>query len=209
MQDSMVTLGVTGTMGAGKTTICNMFSELGVEVIDADKVSHQLMEPFRPLWWTLTEYFGQGIIDRDTSTIDRIKLGFIVFNDCFLLQKLNLLMHPLIMKQIKYQLRQLQENEVRMVVLDAPLLIEVGLQSAVDKVLVVLIEKKNRLARLKNRNPQLTDREIIQRSCSQMSQEEKQKYADYVIDNNGKLKKTRQQVDVVFHDLVDRIKVHG
>ena len=194
----MITLGVTGIMGAGKTTVCNMFHEFGIKTINADMVAHRLISPFGQMWWALSEYFGQGIIDRDTAEIDRQKLGAIVFGDYFLLQKLNILMHPFIIKEIKYQLRQLQESGARMVVLDAPLLIEVGLNSSVDKVLVVLIEQSNRLVRLHSRDPQLTSQHIIQRSCHQMSQEVKQRYADFVIDNNGNLQKTRKQVNLIF-----------
>lgn len=204
-----MTLGVTGIMGAGKTTVCNMFHEFGIKIIDADMVAHQLISPFGQMWWALSEYFGQGIIDRDTAEIDRRKLGAIVFGDYFLLQKLNILMHSPIIKEIKYQLRQLRESGARMAVLDAPLLIEVGLHSSVDRVLVVVIEQSNRLVRLRRRDPQLTGQDIIQRSCNQMSQEVKQKYADFVIDNNGNLQKTREQVNVIFKDLMeDRTEIH-
>lgn len=207
--EAMITLGVTGIMGAGKTTVCNMFHEFGIKIIDADMVAHRLISPFGPMWWALSEYFGQGIIDRDTAEVDRQKLGAIVFGDYFLLQKLNILMHPFIIKEIKYQLRQLHETGARMAVLDAPLLIEVGLHSSVDKVLVVLIEQSNRLVRLQRRDPQLTSQDIIQRSCNQMSQEVKQRYADFVIDNNGNLQKTRKQVNLIFKDLMKKqTKIH-
>lgn len=198
----MVTLGVTGTMGSGKTTICAMFGKLGVKIIDADIVAHQLMGPFGPVWWSLCEYFGLGIVDRNTDEIDRAKLGTIVFENSFLLQKLNSLVHPLIIKEIKYQLRQLRKGGAKFAVLDAPLLIEAGLHNFVDKILVVLIEQRNRLARLQKRDPQLTSRQIIQRSCNQMDQEAKQRYADFVIDNNGRLEETQRQVYSVFENLM-------
>lgn len=199
----MITLGVTGIMGAGKTTVCNMFREFGIKIIDADMVAHQLISPFGQMWWVLSGYFGQGIIDRDTSEIDRQKLGAIVFGDYFLLQKLNILMHPFITKEIKYQLRKLQESGARMAVLDAPLLIEVGLHSSVDKVLVILTEQSNRIARLRSRDHQLTRKDIIKRTCHQISQEVKQRYADFVIDNNGNLQMTRNQVKLIFKELMD------
>ena len=151
----------------------------------------------------------KGIIDKDTAEIDRKKLGAIVFEDYFLLHRLNILMHPLIIKEIKYQLRQLQQSGARMAVLDAPLLIELGLHNSVDRVLVVLIEQSNRLVRLRSRNPQLTSQDIIQRSCHQMSQDHKQKYADFLIDNNGNLQKTRKQVKIIFKDLMEnQTKIH-
>ena len=205
----MITLGVTGIMGAGKTTVCNMFYEFGSKIIDADMVAHQIISPFGQMWWILSEYFGQGIIDRDTSEIDRQKLGAIVFGDYFLLQKLNILMHPFIIKEINYQLRKLRESGARMAVLDAPLLIEAGLHSSVDKVLVVVTEQSNRVIRLRIRDPQLTNQGIIQRTRNQMSQEVKQRYADFVIDNNGNLQRTRKQVKVIFQKLMEgQPKIH-
>ena len=202
MGKGVITLGITGTMGSGKTTICNMFHRFGAKVIDADKVAHQLMAPFGPVWWTLCEYFGAGIVRRNSAEIDRVKLGSIVFADHFFLRKLNALVHPLIVKEIKYQLEQTEKAGTRIVVLDAPLLIEVGLHGFVDKVVVVLIGQKNRMVRLRKRNPQLTSLQIIQRSCNQMSQESKQKYADFAINNNGNLEKTQRQVYEIFQKVI-------
>ena len=205
----MVALGVTGIMGSGKTTICSMFRQLGAKVIDADMVAHQLMAPFGSVWWALCEYFGPGIVGQNTAEIDRAKLGSIVFGDYFLLQKLNSLVHPLIIKEMKYQLRQLRKGGAKIAVLDAPLLIEVGLHSFVDKVVVVLIEQSNRMGRLRSRDPQLSSPEIIQRSCRQMSQEAKQRCADFVIDNNGSLEKTQQQVCLIFQNVMEnQAKIH-
>ena len=96
----MVVIGVTGIMGSGKTTVSRMFCELGARVIDADSVARQLMSPFEPGWWNVCEYFGQGIVDRSTSEIDRLKLGSMVFNDPYLLKRLNSLVHPLVIREI-------------------------------------------------------------------------------------------------------------
>lgn len=198
----MITLGVTGIIGSGKTTICNMFQQLGAKVIDADRVSHQLMSPFGPVWWALYEYFGSGIVEPNTDEIDRVKLGAIVFADFFFLQQLNSLVHPVIIREIKCQLKQLLKSRAKIAVLNAPLLIEVGLHNCVDKVVVVSIDQGNQMARLRKRDPQLTASQISQRMGNQMSQEVKQRYADFVIDNNGHLGRTQQQVYAVFQKVI-------
>jgi len=197
-------IGITGVPCSGKTTVSNMFRELGAEVIDADLIGHQLLSPFTPTWQKIRQYFGPGIVDGNTGEIDREKLGSMVFGDHMLLNKLNALMHPLIIEEIRRKLEQLGQGETRAAVLDVPLLIEVGLHEAVDAVIVVMVESHVQLARLRKKNPHLTDLEIDQRIRSQLSQDVKQEYADFIIDNSGDLDKTRQQVYSIFQELMKK-----
>lgn len=194
----MITIGVTGSIGSGKSTVSQMFHEVGAYIIDADLVARQIMAPFGREWWKICEYFGQGIIRSDTGEIDRDRLGAIVFGDFFLLQKLNSLVHPPIVQEIKDRLRTLRASGRRLAIVDAPLLIEAGLHKCVDMVVVVSVEPDIQAARLRNRNPRLTTPKIIQRISSQMSLEARKRYADFVIDNTGCLIKTRQQVLMIF-----------
>ena len=198
----MVTIGITGGIGSGKSTVSRMFSELGVNIIDADDVAREVMSPFKPAWWAVCEYFGQGVVCPDTFEINRVRLGAFVFGNPFFLKKLNSLVHPLIIEEIKDRLRQLSKREVRLAAIDVPLLIEAGLHREVDFVVVVWAEQDIRIARLRNRCPQLATQDIVQRIKSQMSLEEKKKYADFVINNNESLEKTRQQVHTVFRNVM-------
>jgi len=198
----MITIGITGSIGSGKSTVSRMFHELGASIIDADEVAQQQMVPFMPAWWAVCEYFGQGIICPATSRINRAKLGAFVFGDSFLLKKLNSLVHPPIIKEINDQVQQLRRSGVRLAAIDVPLLIEAGLHSDVDFVVVVSVDLKSQIARLHNRYPQLTTREILQRINSQMSLETKKKYADFVINNDESLWKTRQQVRLIFQEVM-------
>lgn len=198
----MITIGITGSIGSGKSTVSRMFHELEGSIIDADEVAQQVMAPFRPAWWAVYEYFGQGLVCPDTSEINRARLGAFVFGDPFLLQKLNSLVHPLIIKEINDRLHQLRSRGVRLAVVDVPLLIEAGLHHDVDFVVVVCAEQDTQIARLRNRYSRLTTQDIIQRIKSQMSLEAKKKYADFVINNNESLGKTRQQVHRVFREVM-------
>jgi len=198
----MITIGITGSIGTGKSTVSRMFHELGVSIIDADEVAQQVMAPFRPAWWAVCEYFGQGLVCPDTSEINRASIGTFVFGDPFLLQKLNSLVHPLIIKEINDRLHQLRDGGVVLAAVDVPLLIEAGLQHDVDFIVVVCAEQDTQIARLRNRYPQLTTQDIIKRIKSQMSLETKKKYADFLINNNESLGETRQQVHRVFRDVM-------
>ena len=200
----MMVIGITGSIGSGKSTVSGMFRELGARVIDADKVAQEVMAPFEPGWWAVYEYFGQGIVCPETSEIDRARLGSLVFGDPLFLRKLNSLVHPLILRRIEELLQQLRDQGTKVAVVDAPLLIETGLHRRVDVVLVVWVERDIQIARLKSRQPQMAMSEIVQRINSQMSLEEKKKYADFVIDNNQSLEKTRQQVELIFQTIVKR-----
>ncbi|MGA1875089.1 MAG: dephospho-CoA kinase [bacterium] len=200
----MIVIGITGVPCSVKTTVSNMFRELGAEVIDADLIGHQLLSPFTPTWRKIRQYFGPGIVDNNTGEIDREKLGSMVFRDHMLLNKLNALMHPLIIEEIRRKLEQLGQGETRAAVLDVPLLIEVGLHKAVDAVIVVTVKSHVQLARLRKKNPHLTDLEIDQRMRSQLNQDVKQEYADFIIDNSGDLDKTRQQVYSTFQELMKK-----
>jgi len=200
----MMVIGITGSIGSGKSTVSGMFRELGARVIDADKVAQEVMAPFEPGWWAVYEYFGQGIVCPETSEIDRARLGSLVFGDPLFLRKLNSLVHPLILRRIEELLQQLRDQGTKVAVVDAPLLIETGLHRRVDVVLVVWVERDIQIARLKSRQPQMAMSEIVQRINTQMSLEEKKKYADFVIDNNQSLEKTRQQVELIFQTIVKR-----
>ena len=184
-------LGITGSIGSGKTTIAKMFSRYHFNRIDADEIGHELLKSDK-IKNKLVKIFGNGILGKKKS-IDRKKLGNIVFNDRKKLGKLNSIMHPLIINEIKNQVKEIQEkcgNDAKIIV-DAPLLIETNLRDYVDKIIVVKSDKNKIIKRLNKRFP----REKIERILNaQMPLERKLRHADIVIDNRGDLKNLEKQI---------------
>ena len=184
-------LGITGSIGSGKTTITKMFSKYHYNRIDADEIGHELLKSDK-IKNKLVKIFGNGILDKKME-INRKKLGNIVFNDRKKLEKLNSIMHPLIINEIKNQVKEIQEkcgNDAKIIV-DAPLLLETSLKDYVDMIVVVKSDKNKIIKRLNKRFP----REKIERILNaQMPLERKLRHADIVIDNRGDLKNLEKQI---------------
>ena len=184
-------LGITGSIGSGKTTAARIFSKYHYNGIDADEIGHSLMNN-KKLKNKLIKNFGNEILSRNKS-IDRKKLGNIVFSDNKKLKKLNSIIHPLIINEIKSQIKKIQKKywDDSKIIIDAPLLIETNLKNYVDKVIVVKADKNKIIMRLNKKFP----REKIERILkAQMPLENKLKYADFVIENNGGKKELEKQV---------------
>jgi dephospho-CoA kinase len=184
-------LGLTGSLGSGKSTVAEMFRELaGAAIIDADEITYKLQAPGDAAYGRIVEAFGRGILNAD-GTLDRRKLGAIVFNEEAKRQLLNSIVHPLVHEE---QLRIIKQHSAApLVVLMVPLLYETGMESLADKVAVVTVNESARLERLQLRSDMQAD-EVQRRLRTQMSQEEKARRADFVIDNGGPLDQTRKQV---------------
>ncbi|MCX7625074.1 MAG: dephospho-CoA kinase [Candidatus Sumerlaeaceae bacterium] len=184
-------LGLTGTIGSGKSTVARMIHELsGAPVIDADEIAHRVQLPGGPAFREILNEFGHEIVAPDGS-IDRQKLGEIVFRDEAKLKRLNEIVHPKVRDE---EIRLLEQLRARpLVVFMVPLLLENGLQAKVDRVAVVVTNDSVRRQRLKQRNG-WSDSEIDRRLSAQWSDEEKMAFADFIIDNSGSLDETREQV---------------
>ncbi len=189
-------IGLTGSIGTGKTTAANMFKELGAVVIDADKIAREIVEPQMPAWQHLIDTFGDRVLNPDL-TINRCYLGELVFNDRLSLERLNQITHPLIREEI---CKQIQEQTGEMVIIDAPLLIETGLQEIVDKIIVVTASRDTQIKRLKMRNL-FSDLQIETRIDSQLPLEAKIEKADYIINNNGSILETTIQIKKIWEEL--------
>lgn len=185
-------IGITGNFGAGKTTVARMFKHLGAAVIDADKIAHQLIQPQSKIYKQIVIGFGRDILAG--KRISRKRLARLVFSDTQALRKLNAILHPAIIKIIKKKIRQASRNEI--LVVDAALLIEAGLLSWVDRLIVVNIEPKVQKERLIKKG--FSQEEIERRLSMQIPQKEKTRLADFVIDNNGTMSQTRKQVKGIF-----------
>ena len=196
-------VGLTGGIVGGKSTVASMFRDLGAKIIDADILSHSVILPFKPAWKKIVKLFGEDILRKDL-TINREKLGKIVFADQALLKKLNEITHPEIIKLIKKEInlaRDKTHNQEKILVIDAALIYEAKIDRLMDKIIVVYINEDEQIKRLIKRN-NLSKDEASQRVKSQIPMKEKIKMADYVIDNNDTLDKTKKQVETFWQSLV-------
>src|SRR6185436_10465691 len=195
----MLKVGLTGSIAVGKSHVLGMFAELGCHVIDADKIARDVVAPETEGLKSVVATFGD-VLNND-GTLNRARLGEIVFADEARRQKLNSLLHPLI---IAAQDEQIREVEMRdpdgIVIIDAALLIESGGYKRLDKLIVVFCDPEIELGRLMERDGLSRDAAAA-RINAQMPQEEKKKYADFAIDTSGTLAETRQQVGTVFEQL--------
>lgn len=189
-------IGLTGSFGSGKTTVAKIFKSFGARIIDADRIAHSLFKPGTKNYKSVVRAFGCGIL-RKNKTINRNKLGEIVFSDVSLLRLLNKIVHPDIIRIIKNEIKKHSQG---IVVLDAPLLIEAGFSKSVDRLIVVKLDKKRQIARLLDNTP-LKKQEIVKRINAQMPLQEKVRLADFVIDNNNGVNDTRKQVIAIWKQL--------
>ena len=189
-------LGVTGSFGSGKTFVASLLRKAGAGVIDADNIAHKVIMPSGDAYKRVVAIFGKGIIGR-AKRIDRRKLGSIVFRDKAQLFKLVSILHPEVIKAIK---SRIASHRKRIVVVDAPLLLEAGLKCAVDKVIVVTITRQEQLERLRQKT-QLSTKEMLARIRRQMPLSLKVREADFIIDNSGTKAETKKQVKKVWEVL--------
>ncbi|MBA7707168.1 Dephospho-CoA kinase [subsurface metagenome] len=199
-------VGLTGGIVGGKSTVASMFKDLGAKIVDVDKLGHSVILPHRPAWKKITRLFGKGILQNDL-TIDRGKLGRIVFTNQTLLKKLNEITHPEIIKLIKKEInlaRNKTYNQGKILIVAAALIYEAKIDRLMDKIIAVYIDEDEQIKRLIKRN-NLSKEEALQRIKSQMPMKEKVKMADYVIDNSSSLDETKEQVEKIWKKLVSRI----
>lgn len=188
----MLKVGLTGSIAVGKSFVCEVFREAGFHVLDADATARKVVEPGTPGLEAITREFGDGVLAADGS-LDRAKLGGIVFADAAKRQRLNSIVHPLVIHE---QDRWIAEAEAAepdgVAVIDAALMIESGGYKRFDKLIVVWCRPEVQLERLMLRN-NLSEDEARRRIDAQMPQDEKKKFADYLIDTSDGFEDTRRQ----------------
>lgn len=185
-------IGLTGSIATGKSTIANMFKELNIEVIDADLIAREVVEPGKPAYLEIVKTFGEAILN-ENKELNRKALGQIVFNDEDKRKKLNEIVHPAIRKEMLAQRDKLIELNHPAIVMDIPLIYESGLEDYVEKIIVAYVNEKTQLKRLIERD-QCTKEEALSRINSQINIEEKAKKADAIIDNNGTIEASYKQL---------------
>src|SRR5829696_3262437 len=201
----MLRVGLTGSIGVGKSFVASVFVELGCHVLDADQTAREVVMPGTPGLSALREAFGEEILNPD-GTLNRKELGAVVFNDEILRQRLNSILHPFIMARQDEILNAWEaEDPDGIGIVDAALMIESGGYRRFDKLIVVHCRPEVQLERLMLRD-KLSRDEALRRVNSQMPQEEKQKFADYLIDTSDGFELTRTQIISVHQKLIRVIR---
>jgi dephospho-CoA kinase len=196
----MLRIGLTGGIASGKSTVAARMRERGLSVLNADLLAHRLMEPGQPAYDDVVREFGREVLQAD-STVDRKKLGDIVFRDPTKRERLNQIVHPRVIAAREEQLKQMQAEDPRgIAIVEAALLIENGYYKKLDRLIVCSCRPEQQMERLQARG--LTEEEARQRLNSQLPLEEKLRLADDVLDCSGTLEDTLRQTDV----LVERLR---
>jgi len=196
----MKVIGLTGGIGSGKSTVSRFLEELGAVTIDADKVGHEAFKPGTETWREVVAAFGKEILNPD-GEIDRQKLGKIVFSDSQALARLNQIVHPRIYALVKAKIEDYRRWGV--VVLEAPLLLEVGrpsLADEVDEVWVTVAPEAVVLKRLEKKTG-LSQAQSRARIRSQLPSKERLKHADVVIDTDCRLDELKARVEKLWRRL--------
>ena len=198
----MLRVGLTGSIGVGKTFVAGVFAELGCHVMDADDVAREVVAPGSEALASVVAEFGVKVLQAD-GTLDRKKLGAMVFADPRKRKRLNSLLHPYIIHEQDLRLRAWESNDPKGIgIVDAALMIESGGSKRFDKLIVVYCRPEIQLARLMARN-NFTRQEAEQRISAQMSQQEKLAFADYSIDTSDGFEAARRQTEEIYRELVE------
>lgn len=183
-------IGLTGGIASGKTTVANLFNqEFAIEIVDADIVARQVVEPDTPGLNAITEKFGNQVIQKD-GTLDRAKLREIIFSQPESKAWLNQLLHPMIRKQMLDELTKVKSDYALLVI---PLMVENNLQSLADKILVVDVDEETQIQRTVERD-KVDASQAKSILASQASREQRLAIADYVIKNDAKNQKLLPQI---------------
>jgi len=200
MLSSIILIGLTGGIAAGKSTVARILSERGIPVIDADVIAREQLRPGSPVYSKVLQTFGSTIQTED-GAIDRRKLGAIVFSDTSARKQLEAITHPAIIHAVELQLHQFAKQGITRVCYEASLLVETGRYQQMDLLIVVRAEDAVRLQRLIVRDS-LDPKEAHARLNSQAPQDEKVALADIVIDNSNDIAETRRQIDAAWEQIV-------
>ena len=196
----MLRVGLTGSIAVGKSFVTSVFAELGCRVLDADQTAREVVMPGAAGLKAVVEKFGEGILTPD-GTLDRARMASIVFADEEKRLRLNHILHPFIIARQDEILRAWEREDPNgIAIVDAALMIESGGYRRFDKLIVVHCRSEVQLERLMLRD-KLTLAEAQRRIASQMPQEEKQRYADYLIDTSDGFEPTRERTAEVYKEL--------
>lgn len=193
----MILIGLTGGVATGKSTVAQMFKKRGAVVIDADELAHAMVQPGKPAWQEIVQVFGKQILNPDRS-INRQVLSSIVFSRPAKRRRLERIIHPRVAREQQRLTRAAAtQNPNAVVIYDVPLLFEAGIDTRVDKIVVVAADQKTQIARLRKRNG-LSQAEALRRIRSQIPMQKKCRLADIVLDGAKEKRLLAQDVAKVY-----------
>jgi dephospho-CoA kinase len=202
-QPMSLKIGLTGGVACGKSTVARLFGELGVQVIDADKIVHELYRKGEPVYDELVRRFGKEILDAG-GEIDRRRLAALAFEGGRV-QELNKVVHPAVFVRQQQWLQEIAARQPKAIAMvEAALILEAGGKARYDKIIVVTCRPEQKIARYAERAGIAESQaraEVERRSKAQWSDAEKAAQADYVIDNSGAIELTRRQVERIYTEL--------
>ncbi len=192
-------VGLTGGIGAGKSTVADLFSQKGAVVIRSDELARQVIEPQTPGFQQVIDRFGNDLLNAE-GYIDRAKLAQIVFKDDAALKDLENIIHPLVRSKTNQIIDQHTSETI--IVNEIPLLLEKKMESLFDFLVIVISSEKNRLERLAHRG--LTAEQATARMAKQVSDEQRKAAADFLIVNDGNLDQLEADVEKIWQTLQER-----
>ena len=199
----MLRVGLTGGIACGKSTVARMFAEQGADIVDADVIAHELYRPGQRVYEELVSRFGQEIL-KPEGEIDRAKLASAAF-DGGRVEELNKIVHPAVIRRQEQWTRDIAAKDPYAVIMvEAALIFEASVRDRFDKIIVVTCKPAQKIERLAGRtgmNQAEARAEVERRSRAQMSDDEKIRRSDFVIDNSGPVGVTRQQVERIYAEL--------
>jgi dephospho-CoA kinase len=195
----MLWIGITGGIASGKTTAANLLREMGFPVIDADEIAKLVVSPGSPGMKQVTQTFGQDFV-RPDGNLDRRKMADLVFKNPSELQKLEMILHPLVKKETSRQRQEASSRGEKIVFYDVPLLFEKNMDEEFDAVIVVTSSLARQKDRLKSRS-KMSEEEITARLKNQLPMEEKKKRGTYILENENSLEDLRRGLNKIVQEL--------
>ena len=200
-------VGLTGGIAVGKSIVGEMFAGLGVHVIQADEVAHQLIQPGQPVYQRVVDHFGSGILNPDGS-VNRARLAELAFGaggKSSRVQELNQIVHPGVIRRQEEWMAEVGRRDAHSIAMvEAALILEAGMAKGFDRLVAVTCRPEQRIERWAQRlkvDQETARREVTRRMAAQLPDEEKTKAADYVVDNSGSLDETARQVKTIYAEL--------
>lgn len=202
-QNKIYIIGLTGGIATGKSTVSAILKEVGMNVIDADIISKEILEPYKEGWYEVVGYFGNDYVNED-FTIKRKELADRIFSNEKDLLKINQLLHPIIIKKIKDQVSQLREKHIKITFIDAPLLLETGIDEDCDEVWLLTCGMDEQISRVMKRDS-LSYEQAAAIISKQMSDKDKISKATRVIDTSLDLETTIRHIKVLLEEIIDEL----